>query len=1092
MSRGGLQRISSSKKSVARAAFRISLLGSISCICFTMVSADAQTQAVGTAPAAHHKKAKRHTHGRVMSSPAPVEHATVGAAASSTSPVKTAPATLPNVTSTTNRDLSAANTQVRDEQITVTGTRLSQSRLTNVMAGTTVDAEQLKERGYTNVGLALLREDPAFSVPSNSPIGNQGSYGAGQTFNGLLGLGSQRMLTLVNGRRYVGGASASIFGAASGSQVDSSTIPSSLVKKAEIKYGGAGAAYGADAVAGVTNYILDDDFEGVDLTAQGGMTQKLDGGQQKIAFKAGRHFDHDRGSAVFDLEYNGNSGLTYADRPNVLGGNATTYSQPQYGTVSPYAYTLQQARRYLQVTTSGIPMTSGFGLPDRYGRPSAGIAGANGNTLIFSPDGKSLIPQTYNYAFRDNRAGSGGNGPALANYNTLQTPQDRLNLTTLGKYEFNDHLRANWEAWYQRGSASSPTAQGYWSTALFDDPLTMDNFLNEGAVNGPYVLSTNNPYLTAAQRTTIINGLAAKGLPTDTFYMTRLNQDLDGGSFQTTNQMFRFAGGLTGDFNAVGRKFEWHVNGTYGKYMNSTTQPQVATQNLINAVNATTDAAGNIVCAPGYVTSSAPTRSRNCAPIDLFGTGQLTPAARDYVTADSVAKNSNAQRDFTAEINSTVVKLPAGDVRWDIGYEHRREGYNFNPGVFNRGELLEDGTYRRYGNSIPITPVAGAYHTHEAYGELDVPLISPDMHLPGAYNLSGTANGRYVNNSITGGYWTYMFGGAWWPTRDLGLSGNYAQSVRNPSVTELFAPQGSVYDSGSDPCSTQFIGSGPNPAIRAANCAKAGVPTNFSDSNINLQTVPGSSGGNARLQNETSKSFTGTLTFQPHFIRGFSLTSSFIDVKINNEIEDLGVADLMAACYDSASYPNQYCNAFTRDGATHQITNFQEGPYNIANQHVQALQSKIDYFLPLRRVGLPADAGSVEVAANYIHYVKNTTSYLGTTYQNTGATGSPNDSFTANFNYLRGPLHIQWQTIFYGPSKYALQVTDTTYDHLKRPSYAYFNTTIGYQFNRHFDANFIMNNVTNSLPKYPGTVSLTRYYDAIMGRSFLLELNAHL
>lgn len=144
------------------------------------------------------------------------------------------------------------------ETIFVTGTRLTQSRLTNVMAGSSLSGEQIGRRGYTDLGLALLRENPAVSVPDNSSLGTQNMFGAGQSFVSLLNLGSQRTLTLVDGMRMGGGATASIYGVGSGSQVDVSTLPTSLIKSVDTRLGGAGAAYGADAVAGVINYTLDD------------------------------------------------------------------------------------------------------------------------------------------------------------------------------------------------------------------------------------------------------------------------------------------------------------------------------------------------------------------------------------------------------------------------------------------------------------------------------------------------------------------------------------------------------------------------------------------------------------------------------------------------------------------------------------------------------------------------------------------------------------------------------------------------------------------------------------------------------------------
>ncbi|WP_245642010.1 TonB-dependent receptor domain-containing protein [Neokomagataea thailandica] len=1075
---------------MSRSLLKVLLFAGISSASFVACEAQAQAApAVVKASKTHHKVL--HKAARV----APQQKQ-----ASTTTPVATIqPRAVPNVAPrgvATVAPVAAQSAVIAPAQsqefVSVTGTRLAKNRLNNVMAGTTVDGAQLRARGYTDLSLAMLRENTAFSLGDASPIGGQNSFGAGQSFSSLLGLGSQRTLTLINGMRMVGGETASLYGGGSGSQVDVATIPTSLVKRVETKLGGAGAAYGADAVAGVINYELDDHFKGVDLTAQGNWSQKLDAPQEKITFKAGTSFDHDKGGVVFDLEYRGAGGMLANDRPYLTGSQATTYARPAYGVTTPYARVLTPQVRFLQNSVTGMPMLQapGGSLPVSRGLASSyGVGNAAGQALMFSADGKSLVPLTTNSALRDGLRGSGGNGLALQNYSQLYAPSSKLNLTTLGHYDITDHLHATWQGWYAQGSASQLVGQGTWNTPQFADPLSLQSYQQDGVVNGAYQLSTNNPFLTSAERTTIKNALGKAGLPTDTFYLTRLNQDLDAGLYQTNLTMFRFQGGLNGDFNALGRNFGWSVKGEYSKYINDTVQPSIVTQNLTNALNATTDASGNIVCAP-YTNSTAVTRSSTCAPLNPFGFNQLTPAARDYVISDAHTKNHNVQRDIQAEIHSTIVRLPAGDVAWDLGYEHRREGYDFNPGAFFAGEKQADGTYKQYGNATALPPTGGAYHTHEAFGELDVPLVSPNMHVPGIYNLSATTNGRFTNNSMTGNYWTYMFGGAWWPTRDFGFSGNYSQSVRNPSVTELFSPQSTSYESASDPCSIEYINSGPNPAIRAANCKSQGIPAGGFSSNINYYTIPGKSGGNPHLQNETSKSYTGTLDIHPHFMRGFDMTASFVDIKVNNEITSLSAGDLMNACYDSSSFPNSYCSSFSRD-SNHQVTGFTDGYFNIANQHLQAMQAHLSYYLPLTRLGLSESFGDVELTGDYTHYIKNNTTYLGSTYQGVGTTSSPKDLATLNLNYYRGPFFMQWQTIYYGASQYAVQVASTTYEHNKRPDFAYFNTTFGYQITKNFDANFMINNITGALPKYPGTVSMTRYYDAIIGRSFQLNIGAH-
>lgn len=1093
-------------KGLRHNALMVSLLCTVFA-CPTMAQAQTQTGPTATP----HKKVSTHKASKARRGTA--ARASKVVPAGTTAQANAPASATPPGTNTPQPVLASSAASMPDaapqkEMIIVTGTRLSQSRLTNVMAGSTLTAEQIHRRGYYDLGTALLRENPAISQGGNSTIGNQGSFGAGQSFIGLLNLGAERTLTLIDGMRMAGGATASIYGAGSGSQVDVSTIPTSLIKGIDTRLGGAGAAYGADAVAGVMNYTLDDHFTGVDFNAQGNWSQKLDAPGEKLTFKAGRNFDHDRGGIVFDVEYRNQGGMVANDRPDVFGRDAVLYHRVPLGQSAPYTYVLGAGSRFIQNSVTGIPMITGdYGnLPVYAGSAGAALAGQANNAvanaanqpLMFSQNGQSLIPLTAGTLLKgDTTHGIGGNGIALQDYNQLIAPNDKLNLTLLGHYDITRHVHATWQGWYARGSAESQVGQGTWSTTQFDNPLTLNtagpmssSYYTNDVVNGAYALSTSNPYLTSAEQQTIKNALAANGQPTDTFYLNRLNQDLDAGLYRTTVQMYRFQGGLAGDFNAVGRKFDWKVRGEYTRYMNNTWTPSIVTANLVNALNAVQDSSGNIVCAPGYQNAPIATRSATCAPLNPFGYNQMTPGARDYVISDAHSTNKNTQRDIQAELSSTVFRLPAGDIRWDLGYEHRREGYHFDPGAFFRGWPQGDGTYQQYGNSTAIPPTGGAYHTHEAFGELDVPFVSPAMHVPGIYNLSATANGRFINNSMTGNYWTYMFGGAWWPTEDFGLSGNYAQSVRNPSVTELFSPRSTDYESGTDPCSDAGIGSGPNPAIRAANCAKAGITQPFT-SNFNFYTIPGTAGGNPNLKNETSKSYTGSLEFRPHFVRGLDMKASFVDVKVKNAITSLGPQDLMNACYDSSSYPsNAFCNTFTRDSSG-QLSTFNAGYYNIAKYETQALQATMDYFTPLTRFGFGAGAGEIDLSGNYVHYLKSQDTYLGSTYLLSGTTDAPNDNFTLNLNYMNGPFSAQWQTLWYGPTQYAVQVPATRYQDNKRPSFAYFNLSLAYDITKNLSANFVINNITNALPKDPGIYDVNRYYEALIGRNFQMNIGVH-
>src|SRR5204862_89632 len=162
---------------------------------------------------------------------------------------------------------------------------------------------------------------------------------------------------------------------------------------------------------------------------------------------------------------------------------------------------------------------------------------------------------------------------------------------------------------------------------------------------------------------------------------------------RTKTDLYRVVGGFDGDFNVGDRKFTWEAKAIYGRSDTSTTTREVVTQNFFNALNAVTDGSGNIVCAPGYTNATIQTVSSTCAPLNVFGNGQASRAALDYITAIANPKQRNIQFDAVADIKGSIAKLPAGEVKFVLGYEHRYESTNFRPGAFYRGEANGDGTY---------------------------------------------------------------------------------------------------------------------------------------------------------------------------------------------------------------------------------------------------------------------------------------------------------------------------------------------------------------------------------------------------------------
>jgi len=954
------------------------------------------------------------------------------------------------------------------EQITVTGSRLIKNSIDQVEPITVLKSDQLQKRGDTNVGLALMREDTAFSTPSSSPIGNQSGngMGAGQTFANLFNMGAEHTLTVVNGIRFVSGASASQFGNISGSAVDLTEIPDSLIDRIEtVKTGGA-PTYGSDAIAGTVNMVLKNDYEGIQLTGQAGWTQHLDGLSHKVDFLAGHHFDHDRGGIVLDVEY------THQDS---IPGNARYWSgedQPWTQAVSgaPYQTRLATQYRSLLFTQSGTPLTSDT-IPFSNGNLS-GITNARGQTLTFAPNGKSLVPLTYRSVGAYGYDAEGGNGLPSNAFNNLMTDTTRVSFVTLGHYDILDNLRFHWETWYERYNAVSPANSYY--------PVSGD-YNTAGATNGNFILNTSNPFLTTDERNTIVNSLSAAGQPTNQFYLSDANAQILNGRYESENEMYRFVAGLNGNFDFLHRNWQWQGTFQYGRNSTVDIQSVPLLQNLNNALDATTNAAGQIVCAPGTVSASVPSYSATCSPFNPFGTNQASKQAVDYIETQAKDRENNSLLDFVGDIKGNVVHLPAGAWTVDFGYEHRREANGYNPGgLYESGESI----------FVPITPVSGAYHTDEGFAETDIPIVSPQMHIPFIYHASANSSARYIHNSYTGSFWTYAAGGTLSFTRDIAVRGSFMRSLRAPGVAELDQPLGSSYESAEDPCDVNYINGGPNPALRAANCARAGVPKGFL-SNISQNSIEGSGGGNKHLGNEVGTSKSIGIVLTPRWIRGLTLQADYMNIRINNEIFQPGLQYDMDACYDSTSYPsNSYCSLFTRNNSTHQITDFTDLYENVGSRKVRGMQAVLNYSLPLDRVGLGEDAGEIDTSVNYMHYFNNYYKIGGTTQYQYGGTANPIDNFTANITYAWRTAYFQWQTQFYGKSSNIVNEASNYFQYPKAPAFAMFNMTLGYTFMKKYTANFTMTNVLDSHPPFPYQVDTTRYYDAILGRSFNFSIKA--
>jgi outer membrane receptor protein involved in Fe transport len=669
---------------------------------------------------------------------------------------------------------------------------------------------------------------------------------------------------------------------------------------------------------------------------------------------------------------------------------------------------------------------------------------------------------------------SGGNGFDLPAQNNLLTNSERYLATALGSFEFSDHIRAFGEAWYSHNSGTNIIDQPNYNTALFDDAGTPD---------GNIIANINNPFLSAADRATIAANLAPG--QTD-FYVGRALSDLTTGRSKGVVETYRFVGGVNGDFSLGSHNFTWEASGNYGHSRADGHNEELVQQNFQNALDAVTDASGTIICRPGYTNATIQTVSSTCAPLNIFGAGQASQAAKDYIFAIAHPVSINTQLVLDANVQGNLFKLPGGDVKFSLGFEHRREHTMFDPGDYYAGELGPDGTRTQYGRSIPIDAISGGFHTNEVFGELTVPVISPDTNFRFIKTLELDGSARYVRNSLSGGDVTWTAGGRFGFIKDFTFRGNFTRSIRNPAITEVFNPTSRAFDNGSDPCDGNYVNSGPNPANRRANCVAAGItdPDNFV-SNYSNFTIPVTISGNRNLSSEKANSWTAGVVVTPTFLKGFSATVDWVNIELKDAITSLSGDDILNACYDGSSFPNSFCGAVDRDPATGQITTIREGYFNAASYTFKGLTATAAYQRPI------GNLGTFGLSLNYLYRDKLATR-VGTGDINNlaGEIGYPHHGGTVNVTYRKGGFNALAQVLIVGKGRFDVDEATDARDIKGVSDWEVVNTTLGYDVNKQFSIQFIVNNIANRKPPYPYTGSYNAvnvYFAGVEGRYYRLS-----
>lgn len=1021
------------------------------------------------------------------------------------------------------------------EAIVVTGSRIARPNYDTVEPTIVVSSESIEARGFETLGQAL-NEQPAFGVPGASPVGGQSSFGQGQSFVNFLGLGSQRTLTLVNGRRFVGSNTSSIFGpTGAGSQVDLNVIPTKLVDRVETIAVGGAPIYGSDAISGTINIILKKEYEGFELDAQHGISSRSDAGNDRFRALFGKNFADGRGNFTIAAEVNRGEGLIFTDRAITNSGLFFRgASDPSLG----FRQELYSDRRIPSIAETGIPYVgqffdinlspdqlasvnffgpgfdldgdgnSGtfndftallgiFGLGD--GSPvGVGTVGSGTTQLRFDESG-NLIPIDFGrYAGAPGSFGidfEGGNGFSLVPVSNLLSETRRANAIANFSYEISDSLRMFGEAWFARSRGTNLRDQPVYNTGLFDFPGTPD---------GSIILSVNNPFLSPSARSAIVSAIENNpysdqnfdGVQQDYFYLGRANTDLQSGRSVGEVEVKRFVLGFAGELEAIGRTWSWEVAANYGRSTTRSESRELIQQNFSNAVDAVLSPTGSIVCRPGAESSPFPSINPDCAPLNLFGTNLASQAALDYVTAIAKPKSLNEQKDFTAFFSGALFELPGGDFSVSLGYQHREESQDFDPGSFffgaddpnplvdTNGDGDPTNDRQSYGRSVPILPVFGEFKTNEVSTEFLAEIISPSTgSFLNVLEVRGAA--RYVDNSLAGGDLTWTLGGRVGLIPDFTLRGNFTRAIRAPAITELFNPSSTFFGFASDPCDADNRTSGPDPATRQANCAAAGLPPTFSalsDSRSFLQAIE----GNPVLENETADSWTVGIVIEPRLLPQFRAAFDYVDIELTSAITSGGSSTIVASCYDSTAYPDTpNCERFTR-AANGQLNFIQVQYLNLAELTYKGLLGSVEYQVP-QLFGGPGQLG-ISVSYQHLNELSSRADAFSAPSRADGGIGYAKQQGVLSLNYNLADVGIFAQASYIGGSKISVQAADDTFpDGLNNLSSRIF-TNLGATI-RIGDSTVlraVVDNVFDTKPPYPYPASggTTTYFRGVLGRYF--------
>jgi iron complex outermembrane recepter protein len=749
---------------------------------------------------------------------------------------------------TTAAPAAAADDKI--EQIVVTGSRIARPDLQSAAPVTVVSSDDVKTQG-TNKIEDLLNNLPQVFSNQNSGVSN-GADGTARV--DLRNLGSNRTLVLLDGRRLAPG---SIGG---NGAADLNFIPAALISNIQILTGGASSTYGADAVAGVVNFVMNRKFEGVRVDVNYNFFQH--GNNNPLRPLINQRFATPNGSTVDGGSLDGN--LVFGAALGDGRGHVTAYA----GFRQDQAIT-QDSRDYSTCTLnasaandygvvcggSGTPAKTRFGGFSAANRTLAGLPTATSYSLDPAVgDGRGLRPFVASDQFN------------FAPLNYYRRPSTRFSLGAFADYEINEHFMP-------------------YMDVMFMDYSTKAQIAPSGAFFGPRSVNCDNPLLLASPVIATAACGAASGTATNaTILIGKRNIEGGGRTNEIGFSQFRFVAGVKGDISDA---WNYDLNAQYGQVNFAATYRNDLSDKRIDRALQVVNVGGVPTC-KSVVDGTDP----SCVPYNIFQTGGVTSAAAGYISIPLVLTGNTKETIVSGYVSGDLGKMglhspfAESGPQLVLGAEYRKEELATQPDL---SYINGDGA----GQGGPTLPIIGKYDVKDFFTELSLPLVQDKPFFNSLQVDLGYRYSTYNNGSNKTNASTYKIELGWSPIENVKFRGSINRAVRAANIGELFANNSIGLFSGSDPC----VGAAPSATL--VQCQATGLAPSLYGTLIpnSAEQYNNFGGGNLALKPEKADTWTLGVVLQPkNFLPNFSLTVDYFNIKVKDAIGVIGAQVILDQC----------------------------------------------------------------------------------------------------------------------------------------------------------------------------------------------------